>query len=241
MSAPFTDLSCNSEDVLHTIQSLRRCTASGPDEISAIMLKICSPSICSRLACIFNSSSSSGMVPKEWKVSRVTPVFKKGDAGLVNNYRPISLLSLVGKLQERLVHNVLLRFLLECNAISPCQFGFRLGSSQEALVSATQSWHQSLEEGNSAICIFLNLSNAFDTVPHCTIVEALSQAGVAGSPLAWFKDYLSDRSQYVVVQGSSFLHSKVTSGVPQGSILGPLLFIMALMRFFVFLCLMEAA
>ena len=130
---------------------------TGPDEISSVMLKRCSMPICGRLACIFNASWSSGTVPSEWKVSRVTPIHKKRDTSLVKNYRPISLLSLVGKLQERLVHEVLLENLLKRNAISSRQFGFRPGSSTQE--SVTPSWHEILESGNSTLCVFVDLAN----------------------------------------------------------------------------------
>ena len=110
---------------MKAIKHLRHNTASGPDGISATMLKGSCSSICGRLACLFNASFSSGKVPNAWKNSNVTPIHKKGDASLLQNYRPISLLSLVGKLQERLVHNLLLDHLLGRGAISPSQFGFR--------------------------------------------------------------------------------------------------------------------
>ena len=185
----------------------------------------CSNSICNRLAYIFNTSFTSGRVPSDWKISRVVPVFKKGDTGLASNYRPISLLSLVGKIQERLVHNSLLEHLLDRDAISPHQFGFWPGSStQEALISLTQSWHQHLEDGHSTICA---ISEAFDSVPHSGIMESLSEAGVGGPLLGWFQDYLTNTLQSFVLQGSSSPSCLVSSGIPQGSILGPLLFILA--------------
>ena len=218
---------CDDEDVLKAIRSLKSNTTSGPDGVSAVMLKACSKTLCGRLSCIFNSSFSSGKVPTAWKTSRVTPIYKKGDPSLVQNYRPISLLSLIGKLQERLVHQVLMTHLLQQNAISPSQFGFRPGSStQEALVSMTQVWHKHLEAGLSTACVFLDLAKAFDSVPHHGVISALSAAGVTNPLLGWFSDYLSNRRQFVALDGSTSFTCKVTSGVPQGSILGPLLFIL---------------
>ena len=139
-------------------------------------------------------------------MSRVTPVFKKGDTNLASNYRPISLLSLVAKVQERLVHSVLQDHLLSREAISSSQFGFRPQSStQEALVHMTQLWHQHMEDGGSSLCVFLDL--------------------VTGKALMWISDYLSGRRQFVALEGESSPLAGVTSGVPQGSILGPLLFL----------------
>ncbi len=143
---------------------------------------------------------------------------------LVFNYRPIYLLALIGKLQERIVHVALVKF-LHSTIISKHQFGFRPGGlTQEALVSITQFWHQNMENNCSSLAVFLDLSKAFDTVQHQGVVDALAKAGISGSLLAWFKDYVNKRFQYVTLQGCS---SALTcpSGVPQGSILGPLLFI----------------
>ena len=225
-TATLDSLSCDGIEVLHVISKLRDGTSSGPDEISARMIKRCSTSICGRLACIFNSSFDSGIVPDDWKISRITPIHKKGDPGLVQNYRPISLLSLIAKLQERIVHNKLMDFLTGQDAISASQFGFRPKSStQEALISMTQVWHQHLEEGGSTLCVFLDLAKAFDSVPHHRVISALSNAGVSGCMLSWFYNYLWNRKQYVALDGISSPLAAVTSGVPQGSILGPLLFI----------------
>ena len=125
----------------------------------------------------------------------MTPIPNKGDASLVKNCRPFSLLSLVGKLQERLVHNLLPDHLLGGGAISPSQFGFRpCSSTQEALLSATQTWHKHMENGFSTDCVFLDLSKAFDSVSHQSVVDALAGSGVCGSLLVWFCDYLTERS-----------------------------------------------
>ncbi len=190
------------------------------------MLKACSVPLCTRLTALFNSSFSSGKVPSAWKLSRVTPIFKKGDSNQVENYIPISLLSLVGKVQDRLVHCTLLDHLLGRKAISTSQFGFRLGgSTQGVLISMIQSWHVNMEADQNTICIFLDLAKAFDYVSHFIVIDALFRAGVSDPLLSWFCDYLTSRSQFVVLEGSASSPCEVTSGVPQISILGPLLFI----------------
>ncbi len=154
------------------------------------MLKAYFAPLCTRLTALFNSSFSSGKVPSAWKLSRVTPIFKKGDSNLVENYRPISILSLVGKVQERLVHCTLLDHLLgRIKAISTSQFGFRLGrSTQEALISMTQSWHVNTEAGQSTVCIFLDLAKAFDSVSHFGIIDVLFRAGVSNPLFSWFRN-----------------------------------------------------
>ena len=121
---PLSEIACDWTDVVKAIQHLKHNITSGPDGILAIMLHVCYSSICNHLACLFNASLSSGKVPSAWKISNVTPIHKKGDASVVQNYRPISLLSLVGKLQERIIHNVL-DHLLGTGAISLFQFGVR--------------------------------------------------------------------------------------------------------------------
>ncbi len=145
----------------------------------------------------------------------------------IANYRPISLLSLVGKLLERLVHSALMGYLLDHDIFSASQFGFRPGgSTQEALLFASQFWHSTMELGGSNAVVFLDISKAFETLHNQRIVDYLNSAGVQGSLLQWFGDYLSGKSQSVAIHGVSSVPSTVPSGVPQGSILGPLLFLL---------------
>ena len=182
------------------------------------MLKFCSSSISEPLAALFNSSLTSGKVPSEWKISRITPIHKKGDASNIANYRPISLLSLVGKLLERLVHSALMGYLLDHDIFSASQFGFRPGgSTQEALLFASQFWHSTMELGGSNAVVFLDISKAFDTLHHQRIVDCLNSAGVQGSLLQWFGDYLSGRSQSVAIHGVSSVPSTVPSCQPTPS------------------------
>ena len=171
-------ISCTSEDVAKVIQTLKPKSASGPDGISTLMLKGCSSSISPSL---FNQSLSDGVVPTDWKLSNVTPVYKADDPKLANNYRPISLLSIPSKILERIVHNKLLQYLLENNLLSPSQFGFiPQSSTQEALVTAVNDWHQYLDSGLETASIFFDLSKAFDVLPHSAILQALANVGVHG-------------------------------------------------------------
>lgn len=221
-------LVCSPEDVAGVIKRLRPDTSTGPDGISAVMLKSCSGTISEHLSCLFNASLSSGKVPSAWKVSRITPIYKKGDASLVSNYRPISLLSLVSKLLERLIHSALMAHVMANDLLSTCQFGFRpMSSTQEALLSMTHFWHETMEKSGSNIAVFLDLAKAFDTVQHPLALSSLSSAGVCGPMFHWFESYLLGRSQFVVIQGGNSTPASITSGVPQGSILGPILFLLA--------------
>ena len=191
------------------------------------MLKIAAGTIAPQLSALFNLSLSTGTVPTAWKLSNVTPVYKAGDLSLTTNYRPISLLSLPSKLLERIVHMKLLSYLQSNSLLSHCQFGFRpFSSTQEAIIFATTDWHKILDMKANVAAMFFDLSKAFDTIPHSGILNALSNVGVSGPLYKWFSSYLSNRQQCVVLEGHSSSPANISSGVPQGSILGPLLFIL---------------
>ena len=162
------------------------------------------------------------MSPKK----EITPVYKAGDKSLVSIYRPISLFSIPSQILERIVHRRLLQHLISNSVLSPRQFGFRPRSStHRALLTATHDWHYNLDRGLSSAALFLDMSKVFDKVPHHKLISSLSSVGDSGALLKWFRSYLSNRSQTVVLNGQSSFPLPLKSSVPQGSILGPLLFI----------------
>ena len=175
------------------------------------------PQIVNQLANIFNKSFLTGIVPSKLKkIAKVIPIYMTKDPALFSNYRPISLLPVFSKILERLMYNRLYNFLTEHNILSMNQFGFRKNySTFLALMNLVDNISKNIDDGNYSIGIFLDLSKAFDTID-----------GIRGVTLNWFKHYLNDIEQFVSYYNTTSVSMKVTCGVPQGSILGPLLFIM---------------
>ena len=166
-------------------------------------------------------------VPDIWKRANVSPVHKKDDKGSVDNYRPISLLSSVGKTMENLVHKHVHNYLLENSIITSFQSGFTAGdSSVNQLVELYNTFCQALDEGKEVRSVFCDISKAFDRVWHRGLIAKLKHYGIWGPLLNWFQSYLTNRFQRVVIPGGISEWLEILAGVPQGSILGPLLFIM---------------
>ena len=196
------DLLCTEEEVLQLLSNLDTIKTNGHDDISAIMLKSTALSIAPIITELFNCSIKLGKIPTEWKIARVSPISKQGNSSNPSDYRPISLLSILSKILERHVANILIDHY--SNILSSHQWGFTQGKSTSgALVTAIDAWHKLLDSGTEVCAIFFDYRKAFDTVSHTLLLQKLETAGVNIHILTWLHDYLCDRKQYVCVNGSS--------------------------------------
>ena len=213
-------------EVSDLLKCIDTSKATGPDSISPKMLKEAGDSIVPSLTRILNISLGSSVFPQQWKNANVNPLHKKGDRAVINNYRPISLLSCVGKIFERLVFKYVFNFLRDNMLISLHQSGFIPGDSTvNQLAHIYHLLCEALDNKKDVRIVFFDISKAFDKVWHEGILFKLKANGIDGCLLSWFENYLSNRKQRVVVGSCSSEWGEIKAGVPQGSVLGPLLFL----------------
>ena len=214
------------EEVIKLINELN--TQKSPDifGISSHFIKMLSPKLTLILANLFNESFSNGIIPDVLKVASVTPIFKGGSKLDVSNYRPVSVLPIISKLLEKLMQTRLVSYLERNNIIYEKQFGFKKKSTSLAVLDMYSKIVDSIEKRNYMCNVFLDFAKAFDTVNHDILISKLQYYGVRGNANNWFKSYLSNRHQQVKI-GDVYSEKKIiTCGVPQGSILGPILFLL---------------
>ena len=217
----------NEQEVLKGIKLLKRNKAFGPFSIPTKFLKLFQKELSKPISLIINLSFSTGIFPFIQELGKVTPFFKIEDPSLCTNYRPISLLSNLSKIIETLAHKRVSNFLTAQNVLYEKQFGFRNNrSTMHALTELTKKIKikQACDSGQFACEIFLDLQKAFDTVNHNILLRKLEHYGIRGVSNIWFKSNLTDRKQHTYHGGIISDEKLIEDGVPQGSILGPLLF-----------------
>ena len=214
------------EEVLWQVKNLDSKKTCGPDGIGPKIIKSCPELFANLLNRIFNNAIENGIYPNAMKIARILAIFKKGSKEDPNNYRPISLLSCFNKIFERLLHKQLMNFLKKHKSLFKYQFGFRpKHSTADALINITDNIKDFMDKGNYVLGLFLDLKKAFDTVDHQILLDKLETIGIRGHALQFFNSYLTDRKQFVIINGKNSKTKYITTGVPQGSVLGPLFFL----------------
>ena len=216
----------NIPEIIRLILNLDEKKSSGYDLISNRVLKASCHTIAPFLAILFNKCILDGIFPKCFKVAKVIPLFKSGDRLDLNNYRPISLLPCISKVFEKILSIRVLTHFDMFQLFSPCQFGFRESFTTEyAIIDIYEKLLNNLDKGLTSCAIFLDLAKAFDSVSHDILLKKLYKYGIRGNALRLFTSYLEGRSQFVSLNDTESILEEIYFGVPQGSILGPLLFL----------------
>ena len=215
----------DNSDIQKIILNLNSKTSSGHNNISTVLLKRIKPILTPILTLIINQSLNSGMSPKKLKIAKIVPLHKKDDIHIIENYRPISLLSSISKVFEKVVYLQLFTYFNENEYLCKNQYGFRsLHSTELANLELVDKISLAVDKGQTPLAIYLDISKAFDTLDHKILLKKLTYYGITETTLSWFKS-LSNRSSYVIFNITRSNININSIGVPQGSILGPLLFI----------------
>ena len=214
-------------EIFEIVKNLESNKSPGYDDISISVLKKSIFTFVQPLCNIFNMSLENGIFPNALKKAKVIPIFKKGHKHILSNYRPISILSTFSKIFEKLVYNRLMSFLNDKNILYHKQYGFRKQySTYMALLDFTNTIAKAFEKKQVLIGLFLDLTKAFDCINHDILIKKMQFYGVRGNVLKWFYSYLDNRVQYVSVNNISSAIKHIPVGIPQGSVLGPLLFLL---------------
>ena len=210
-------------DIVHKFDASK---SAGHDGIPAKILKWSIPTIAPILKDIFNSFILNGTYPEEFKIARVVALHKKGPKNIADNYRPISILTQLNKIFEKLIHERLMNFLIEQNVLTPRQFGYRKKHNTiHGVLNLIEEIKNTLDDKKVCSTLFIDLKGAFDTIDIDILLEKLEHYGVRGTALGLFKSYLTNRKQYIQYGDVKSILLEILCGVPQGSVLGPLLFI----------------
>ena len=216
----------NEDEVMRIVKDLKN-TSTGWDGIHSKVLKRSLSVILKPLTHVLNLSLSQGFYPDSMKVARVIPLFKSGNNMCISNYRPVSVLPVISKLFERLMFNRITDFIDKQNILYKYQFGFRTNhGTDSALITLVDHIMSAIDSGNIVLGVFLDFKKAFDTVNHTILISKLNKYGIRGVALDWIKDYLRNRYQFVAFNNVESDKKLIKCGVPQGSILGPLLFLL---------------
>ena len=215
------------DQVSSILNSIIASKVTGLDELPARFIKDGSSVIAKHITHFVNLSITTGIIPDDLKVARVVPLYKKKTKTNVENYRPISVLSIISKIFERIVFNQLNNLLTEHKLLYIFHSGFRSSySTDTCLIHLTDYITQECDNGNYTGMVLLDLQKAFDTVDHAILLKKLSGVGVTELSICWFRSYLTGRVQDTDVESTLSVAKGITCGVPQGSILGPLLFLL---------------